>query len=154
MSTYGSANLRIKRIGNKFGKHIWTDTLFTNLCDYWTEFCNPQKKFLFWHSHIMWKLEMNIRRMVTWIAKVNIIFKKYKEERKEFFDPTRFLEEFDCEKHFELLKDWKIKSEQSYLNEHPYLLFPPRRHKKCFGKPRPCIRGFFFFVILYFLGTI
>ena len=34
MSTSGSANLRIKRIGNKFGKHIQTDTLFTNLYDY------------------------------------------------------------------------------------------------------------------------
>ena len=77
MSTCGSANLRIKRIGNKFGKHIQTDTLFTNLYDYWTDFRNRQKKFLFWHSHIMWKLEMNIRR--KWskdLPKVNIIFKK------------------------------------------------------------------------------
>ena len=65
MSTYGSANLRIKRIGNKFGEQIRTDILFTNLYNYWTEFRNPQKEFLFWHSHIMWKLEMNIRRMVT-----------------------------------------------------------------------------------------
>ena len=133
MSTCGSANLRIKRIGNKFGKHIQTDTLFTNLYDYWTEFRNRRKKFLFWHSHIMWKLEMNIRR--KWskdLPKVNIIFKKYKEEGEEFFDPTRFLEEFDCEKYFELLKGWKIKSEESYLNEHPYLLFSPRR---------PTVRG-------------
>ena len=34
MSTNGSANLRIRRIGNKFGKHIRTDTLFINLYDY------------------------------------------------------------------------------------------------------------------------
>ena len=81
---------------------------------------------------------MNIRR--KWspeLPKVNIIFKKYKEKREKFFNPTRFLEEFDCEKYFELLKDWKIKSEESYLNERPYLLFSPRRHKKFFGKPRP-----------------
>ena len=130
MSTNGSANLRIKKIGNKFGKHIRTDTLFTNLYNYWTEFCNLQKKILFWHSHIMWKLEMNIRR--KWspeLPKVNIILKKYKEEREEFFDSTRFLKEFDCKKHFQLLKDWNIKSEESFLNEHPYLLFSPRRHK-------------------------
>ena len=71
---------------------------------------------------------MNIRR--KWskdLPKVNIIFKKYKEEGEEFFNPTCFLEEFDCEKYFELLKDWKIKSEESYLNEHPYLLFSPSR---------------------------
>ena len=90
----------------------------------------------------MWKLEMNIRR--KWsseLPKVNIILKKYKEKREEFFNPTRFLEEFDYEKYFELLKDSKIKSEESYLNEHPYLLFSPRRNKKTLGKPRPFIRG-------------
>ena len=93
------------------------------MCDYWTEFCNPQKKFLFWHSHIMWKLEMNIRK--KWspeLPKVNIIVKKYNDERNEFFDPTRFFEEFDSEKYFQLLKDWKIKSEESYLNEQPNFL--------------------------------
>ena len=52
-NTYGSANLRIRRIGNKFGKHSLTDILFINLYDYWTEFRNPQKRYLFWHSHIM-----------------------------------------------------------------------------------------------------
>ena len=91
MSTYGPANLRIKRIGNKFGKHIRTDTLFTNLYDYWTEFRNPQNKFLFWHSHIMWKLEMDIKR--KWspeLPKVNIVLKKYKEEREGFFRSNRF----------------------------------------------------------------
>ena len=85
MSTYRSANLRIRRIGNKFGKHIRTDILFINLYDYWTEFHNLQNKFLLWHSHIMWKLVMNIRR--KWsnkLPKVNIILKKYKEEGEEF----------------------------------------------------------------------
>ena len=103
-----------------------------NLYDYWTEFCNPQKKFLFWHSHIMWKLEMNIRKKWKWspeLGKVNIIVKKYNDERNEFFDPTRFLEEFDSEKYFQLLED------------RPHLLFSPRRHKKILRKPIPCIRG-------------
>ena len=52
-----------------------------------------------------------------------------------------FFEEFDSEKYFQFLKDLKIKSEESYLNEHPHLLFSPRRHKIFFGKPIPCIRG-------------
>ena len=78
---------------------------------------------------------MNIRR--KWskeLPKVNIIFKKYKEEGEEFFNPTRFLIEFDCEKSFELLKDWKLKNEKKYLEEHPYLNFTPHRHKKFCGK--------------------
>ena len=86
---------------------------------------------------------MNIRKKWKWspeLGKVNIIVKKYNDERNEFFDPTRFLEEFDSEKYFQLLKDRKIKSEESYLNEHPHLLFSPRRHK-ILRKPIPCIRG-------------
>ena len=80
----------------------------------------------------MWKLEMNIRK--KWspeLPKVNIIVKKYNDERNEFFDPTRFFEEFNSEKYFQLLKDWKIKSEESYLNEQPYFL--PVDIKKCWG---------------------
>ena len=42
----------------------------------------------------------------------------------------RFLEEFDQEKYFELLKAWKYE-EESYLNEHPHLRFEPKRHEKC-----------------------
>ena len=35
----------------------------------------------------------------------------------------RFLEEFDQEKYFELLKSWKEEEEQSYLeNTHTYVL--------------------------------
>ena len=85
---------------------------------------------------------MNIRR--KWskeLPKVNIIFKKYKEEGEEFFDQTLFLNEFDCETYFELLKDWKLKNEKKYLQENPYLIFSPHRHKKIQGKPRPIIGG-------------
>ena len=142
-NTYGFANLQIRRIRNKFGKHILTDSLFINLQDYWTEFRNLQKRYLFWHSH-MWKLEMNIRR--KWskdLPKVNNIFKKHKEEGEEFFDPTHFSIEFDCEKYFKLLNDWKLKNEKKCLEENPYLNFSPCGHKKILGKPRPTIRGFY-----------
>ena len=47
---------------------------------------------------------MKIRR--KWssdLPKVNTVFEKYKE-KDEFFNPRRFLEEFDAEKYFELLK--------------------------------------------------
>ena len=90
----------------------------------------------------MWKLEMDIRR--KWckdLPKVIIIFKKYKGEGEEFFNPTRVLEEFDAEKSFELLKRWKLKNEKEYLEKNPYLGFCLHRHRKILGKPSPCIRG-------------
>ena len=69
----------------------------------------------------------------------NIIFKKYKE-KDDFFNLERFLEKFDQEKYFELLK-LKADVEESYLNENPYLRFAPVRHEKCLmSKQRPCLR--------------
>ena len=38
------------------------------------------------------------------LPNVNTVFDKYKEV-DSFFDPHRFLDEFDTEKYFELLKD-------------------------------------------------
>ena len=84
---------------------------------------------------------MNIRK--KWsnnLPKVNIIFKRY-EEQDEFFDPQLFLEEFDAEKYFELLKKWKIQNEKKFLEENPYLTISPRRHKKILAKPRTTVRG-------------
>ena len=84
---------------------------------------------------------MNIRR--KWssdLPKVNTVFEKYKE-KDEFFNPRRFLEEFDAEKYFELLKGQKLKNEKEYLEKNPYLNFQPHTHTKILGKPRPCIRG-------------
>ena len=90
----------------------------------------------------IWKLEMSIRK--KWNPKVlplvNIIFKKYKG-KDDFFNPERFLEEFDRGMYFELLKAWKADVEESYLNEHPYLRFAPVRNEKCLmSKRRPCLR--------------
>ena len=79
-NTYGSLGLRIATLNHCFGKSVKTDTLFINLYDYWTNFHNENKKFYFWHSHLMWKLEMYIRK--KWskdLPKVNIVFNKYKE---------------------------------------------------------------------------
>ena len=74
---------------------------------------------------------MSIRR--KWskdLPLVNIIIKKFKEKDK-FFNPERFLEEFDQEKYFELLKAWKADVEKSYLDKNPHLDFSPVRHEKC-----------------------
>ena len=58
---------------------------------------------------------MNIRK--KWskdLPKLNIVLKKYKKE-DNFFDPRRFLEEFNSEKYFKLLMGWKIENEKKYL---------------------------------------
>ena len=65
----------------------------------------------------MWKLEMYIRKKCSKdLPNVNIVFDKCKEG-DSFFDPRRFLGEFDTEKYFELLKDWKEKCEIYQLRE-------------------------------------
>ena len=110
-NTYGSLGLRIATLTNRFGKTVKTDTLFINLYDYWTNFHNENKKIYFCHSHLMWKLEMYIRQ--KWsndLPNVNIEFNKYKEG-KSCFGPCRFLDEFNTEKYFELLKYSKEKFE-------------------------------------------
>ena len=113
MSTYGSADLRIEILNDRNGSYIKKDILFNNLHDFWTRFHDPNKCCFWWYPHVLWKLEMNIRK--KWspnLPKVNIIFKKYKEKDALFFDPRQFLEEFDAEKYFELLMGWNIKNEK------------------------------------------
>ena len=142
LETYGAAKLRVVFMDDERGDRIKTDTLFENLYDFWTSYHDSNKSIFKQYGQNIWKLEMSIRK--KWNPKVlplvNIIFKKYKE-KDDFFNPERFLEEFDREKYFELLKAWKADVEESYLNEHPYLRFAPVRHKKCLmSKRRPCLR--------------
>ena len=139
-NTYGSLGLRIASLNDCFGKSIKTDTLFINLYDYWTNFHDKNKKSYFWHSHLMWKLEMCIRK--KWskdLPNMNIVFDKYKKG-DSFFDPRRFLDEFNTEKYFERLKDWKEKCEIYHLREKRHLKFGPYRHRKILGKAKT-IRG-------------
>ena len=140
-NTYGLLGLHLKRLNDKFGKHIKPDTLFLNLCDYWNEYHNPNKQFLFYHDHLMWKSEMNIRN--EWpkvLPNASIDLEKCKQE-EEIFDPTKFKEESDSKRYFKLLLDWKQENDYFHLLEKPYLRFGPHRHKKVLMKPRPTIRG-------------
>ena len=117
-NTCGSLGLRFASLNDCFGKSVKTDTLFINLYDYWTNFHDENKKFYFWHSHLMWELEMYIRK--KWskdLPNVNIVIDKYKE------GDCRFLDVFNTEKYFELLKDWKEKCEIYQLREKPHLKF-------------------------------
>lgn len=59
----------------------------------------------------------------NYLSNVNIIFEKYKQG-EEFFNPRPFHENFDSEKYFELLIDWKSKNEQYHLINKQYLRRP------------------------------
>ena len=62
------------------GKSVETDNFFINLYDYWTNFYHENKKFSFFHSYLMQKLEMYIRK--KWskeLPNVNKVFDKYKK---------------------------------------------------------------------------
>ena len=131
LETYGSANLRVLFMNDERGKMVKTDSLFENLYDFWTSYHDRNKSILYWYGHKIWKLEMSIQR--KWskdLPLVNIIIKKFKEKDK-FFNPERFLEEFDQEEYCELLKVWKADVEKSYLDKNPHLDFSPVRHEKC-----------------------
>ena len=122
-NSYGSLGLPIASLNKCFGKSVETDTFLINLYDYWTNFYDENQKFSFLHSYLMWKLEMHIRN--KWskeLPNVNIVFDKYKKV-DSFFDPRRFLDEFDTGKYFELLKDWKEKCKIYQLREEPHLKF-------------------------------
>ena len=80
-NTYSSHNLRLVQLNDPRRKHISLDTLFLNLYDYWTEFHHP-------HGF------------------VRSVAEKFHEKDK-FFNSSEFFENYDNEKYFELLLDWK-----------------------------------------------
>ena len=148
LETHGSTNLRVLFMNDERGKMIKTDSLFENLYDFCTSYHDRNKSLFYWYGHKIWKLEMSIKRKQSKdLPLVNIIIKKFKE-KDEFFNPDRFLEEFDQEKYFELLKAWKTDVQKSYLDENPLLHFSPLRHEKCLmSKRRPCTRQIFFCIL-------
>ena len=104
LETHGSANLRVLFMNGERGKMIKTDSPFENHCDFWTSYYDRNKSLFYWYGHKIWKLEISIR--TKWskdLPLVNIIIKRFKE-KDELFNPERFLEEFNQEKYFELLK--------------------------------------------------
>ena len=138
-NTYGSHNLQLARLNDRRGKQINLDTLFLNLYDRLTEFHHPQaiiRSVAEWSNWVLVKLEKNIQK--KWpkhLVNVNILFEKF-HEKDRFFNLTDFLEEYDSEKYFELLIDWKKKHEENYLEEKLYLNRIQIRHKKNIGKTR------------------
>ena len=96
---------------------------------------------------------MYVRKMRSKdLPNVNIVFDKYKEG-DSFFDPRRFLDEFDTEKHFELIKDQKEKCKIYHLRQKPHLKFGPYRHTKNIGKSKDNQRISYFSIFYFFRAT-
>ena len=69
----------------------------------------------------------------------NIVLKKFKE-KDNYFNPMRYLGG-DEEKYFEILQQWKIDFEKTYLHQFLHLRHAPIHHKKCLARSaRPSLR--------------
>ena len=140
--TYGPAEIRTSFMNHEDGKLIKNDSLFENLYDFWSCFHMSYKTFFIWYHPKMAQLEMAIRR--KWVTTkvlplVNIVLNKFKE-KDNYFNPMRYLGG-DEEKYFEILQQWKIVFEKSFIEQYPHLSCALIRHKKCLAKStRPSLR--------------
>ena len=140
--TYGPAEIRTSFMNHEDGKLIKNDSLSENLYDFWSCFDMSYKTFFIWYHPKMAQLEMAIRR--KWVTTkvlplVNIVLNKFKE-KDNYFNPMRYLGG-DEEKYFEILQQWKIVFEKSFIEQYPHLSCAPIRHKKCLAKStRPSLR--------------
>ena len=127
-NTYGPFGLHIGRLRDIEGKYINEDTLFLHLYDYWTNFHDPNKRFLWWRESIMIKIEKNIRKKwVKDLPDVAFVLERIKANNQRF-NSSNFFEKYDSENYFELLVIWKEKYEHLHLLERPR--FRSYRHKK------------------------
>ena len=140
--TCGSAEIRTSFMNDEEGKLIKSDSVFENLYDFWSCFHMSYKTLFIWYHPKMAQLKMAIRR--KWettkdLPLVNIVLKKVKE-KDSCFNPMRYLGR-DEEKYFEILQQWKIDFEKSYLEQYPHLHGAPILHKKCLVRStRPSLR--------------
>ena len=102
------------------------------------------KTLFIWYHPKMAQLEKAIRqKWVTTKDLVNIVLNKFKE-KDNYFNPMRYLGG-DEEKYFEILQQWKIDFEKSYLEQFPHLRRAPICHKKCLARStRLSLRSFLF----------
>ena len=138
--TYGSAEIRTIFMNDEEGKLIKSDSLFENLYDFWSCFHMSYKTLFIWYHPKMAQLEKAIRqKWVTTKDLVNIVLNKFKE-KDNYFNPMRYLGG-DEEKYFEILQQWKIGFEKSYLEQFSHLRRAPIHHMKCLTRStRPSLR--------------
>ena len=84
-NTYGPFGLHIGRLRDIEGKYINEGTLFLHLYDYWTNFHDPNKRFLWWRESIMIKIEKNIRKKwVKDLPDVDFVLERIKANNQRF----------------------------------------------------------------------
>ena len=90
--TYSSADIKTSFLNDERGKLIKSDSLYINLCDYWTCFHASNSIVLFtWYHPKMALLEKNIRKKLKTMKDLpfdNIVLKKFRE-KDEYFNPKR-----------------------------------------------------------------
>ena len=96
--TYSSANVRTSFLNDERGKLIKSDSLYINLCDYWTCFHASNSIVLFtWYHPKMALLEKNIRKKLKTMKDLpfdNIVLKNLEKKmniliRKSTWGETR-----------------------------------------------------------------
>ena len=126
--TYSSADIRTSFLNDERGKLIKSDSLYINLCDYWTYFHASNSIVLFtWYHPKMALLEKNIRKKLKTMKDLlfdNIVLKNFRE-KDDYFNPKKYLGGDE-----EILQRWKIDHEKKYLEQFPQLSRALIRHKK------------------------
>ena len=130
--TYSSADIRTSFLNDERGKLIKSDSLYINLCDYWTCFHASNSIVSFtWYHPKMALLEKNIRKNLKTMKDLlfdNIVLKNFRE-KDDYFNPKKYLGGDE-----EILQRWKIDHEKKYLEQFPNLICAPIRHKKLLSK--------------------
>ena len=126
--TYSSADIRTSFLNDERGNLIKSDSLYINLCDYWTCFHASNSIVLFtWYHPKMALLEKNIRKKLKTMKDLlfdNIVLKNFRE-KDDYFNPKKYLGGDE-----EILQRWKIDHEKKYLEQFLHLSRPPIRYKR------------------------
>ena len=125
--TYGS--FRVEFLHNERGKLIKGYTWFHNIYDFWE--CIHCECFMTcneWHHPKTAKQEKVLRK--KWekpkdLSIINVLLRKIREGDTAF-DPTDYLPK-NHEQYFQILQQWKIDLEKSYLEKYSFLTRSPIR---------------------------
>ena len=136
--TYG--DFRTEFLYDIRGKLLENDELFLNIYDFYVLLHgsgNVQAEHWYrWTYLKLNKLERMLKKKwkkmekaVKTLPIINVLLNKIKEDDATF-SPLAYLNE--KEQYFANLESWKLTSEETFLNSHPYLLREPIRHKKIY----------------------
>ena len=103
--THGSDDLRVACLHDEKGKNVKRESLFLNMCDYWTLFHAEFKHFYYpWYNPKVALLEKQIRKKIVGkdLPLANVFIKKFQDKDLDFSCQT-YLN--DDESYFEMVKE-------------------------------------------------